>query len=71
MQSDNFGDLWILQAAVGDHVFRSADGFFSRLEEEFDGSRKLIFQFLQQNTGSEQDGGVHIVTACVHDSAFF
>ena len=63
-------DLRVVERAITDHRARAAGGrrFFRRLEEEDDGARQLRLHGTEHFGGSHQDGGVHVMTAGMHDA---
>ncbi|MNZ81095.1 hypothetical protein D3C78_997520 [compost metagenome] len=51
------------------HGFCATSAFFCRLENQFDGAVELRLQAFENVCQSQADGGVAIVTACMHHAA--
>lgn len=53
---------------IGEHGLGAVDGFFRRLADEHDGAVPFGFFGGECASGADEDGGVDVVSACVHDA---
>ena len=68
VQADGVVHVGVLAAAFLHHTVAAANGLLSGLEEQLDGAGQLFAHVLAQLGNAQQDGGVDVVAAGVHDA---